>query len=64
MKYLNKIGVNAKAAFQKLNKIDDKKVRKVLQDYIKKLGSNKKQIIKENLKDIKTAKRKHLIDRL
>ncbi len=64
MKYLNEIGVNAKAAFQKLNKIDDKKVRKVLQDYIKKLDSNKKQIIKENLKDIKTAKRKHLIDRL
>ena len=64
MKYLNEIGVNAKAAFQKVNKIDDKKVRKVLQDYIKKLDSNKKQIIKENLKDIKTAKRKHLIDRL
>ena len=64
MKYLKQIGINAKAAFQKLNKIDDRKVRIVLQDYIKKLNSNKKQIIKENLKDIKTAKRKHLIDRL
>ncbi len=64
MKYLNDIGKKSKAAFEKLNKVDHKKVKRVLQDYNKALLSNKNKIIKENLKDIKNSKKKNLIDRL
>ena len=64
MKYLNKIGINSKKAFLKLNKTNHKKIINVLNDYNKSLSDNKKQIIKENLIDIRNAKRKHLIDRL
>ena len=64
MKYLNKIGVNAKKAFADLIKVDSSKIKKVLGDYNKLLLSNKKQIIRENNKDVKMAKRRNLIDRL
>ena len=64
MKYLKKIGANAKKAFLNLNKINHKKTVTVLETYNKKLLKNKKQIIKENFKDLKNIKRKHLIDRL
>ena len=64
MKYLNDIGLNAKKAFEKLNKISDKKITAVLKSYNKELLFNKKRIIRENLKDIKNIKRKHLLDRL
>ena len=64
MKYLNKIGINSKKAFLKLNKTNHKKIINVLNDYNKSLSDNKKQIIKENLIDVRNAKRKHLIDRL
>ena len=64
MKYLDQIGKNAKKAFDKLKKIDHKKINKVLESYNRSLLSNKKLILKENNKDIKSAKRKNLIDRL
>jgi len=64
MKYLNKIGVNAKKAFADLIKVDSSKIKKVLEDYNKLLLSNKKQIIRENNKDVRMAKRRNLIDRL
>ena len=64
MKYIRNIGINSKKAFDKLKKVDHKKITKVLEDYNKSLLQNQSQIIKENLKDIKNVKRKHLLDRL
>ncbi|MFL2883402.1 MAG: glutamate-5-semialdehyde dehydrogenase [Pelagibacteraceae bacterium] len=64
MKYLNKIGLSAKKASIQLNKISDFKINKVLESFNKSLRINKKKIIKENIKDVKKAKRKNLIDRL
>tara|TARA_B100000029_G_scaffold183558_1_gene181133 strand:+ start:3342 stop:4586 length:1245 start_codon:yes stop_codon:yes gene_type:complete len=63
-KYLNNIGIKSKIAFKNLAGIDIKKRNRVLESYSKSLSKNKKKIIKENLKDIKTCKRKDLIDRL
>jgi glutamate-5-semialdehyde dehydrogenase len=64
MKKLNQIGINAKKAFLKLNNLEPKKINKVLNTYSQLLLKNKNQILKENLKDIKFSKRKHLADRL
>ena len=64
MNYLENIGKNAKKAFEDLKKIKHNKIRKVLDIYNKSLLKNKKKIIKENLKDVKNTKRKHLVDRL
>ena len=64
MKYLNKIGLNSKKAFDKLGKINSFKIKSVLENYNKLLLKNKNLIIKENIKDVKTSKRKSLIDRL
>ena len=64
MRYLNKIGINSKKAFEKLKKVDHKKIQTVLQSYSNNILKNKKLIIKENIKDIKNVKRKQLIDRL
>ena len=64
MKYLNNIGSKAKKAFKRLNNISDKKVKSVLETYNKNLFSYKKQIIKENLKDLKNNHREYLKDRL
>ena len=64
MNYLENIGKNAKKAFEDLKKIKHNKIRKVLDIYNKSLLKNKKKIIKENLKDVKNIKRKHLVDRL
>ena len=64
MKKLKKIGVNAKKAFTILNSLDEKKINKVLLTYNQLLLRNKKQILRENLKDVKSVKRKHLTDRL
>ncbi len=64
MKYLENIGKNAKKAFKDLKTVKHSKIKKVLENYNKSLLKNKKIIIKENLKDIKSVKRKHLIDRL
>ena len=64
MQYLLKIGKNAKKAFEDLKAVKHDKIKKVLNDYSKKLLKNKKRIIKENLKDVKSTKRGHLVDRL
>ena len=64
MKKLKQIGVNAKKALAVLNNLEGKKINNVLINYSQLLLKNKKQILQENLKDIKNIKRKHLIDRL
>jgi glutamate-5-semialdehyde dehydrogenase len=64
MSYLEKIGKNAKKAFEDLKTVKHIRIKKVLENYNKSLLKNKKNIIKENLKDVKNVKRKHLIDRL
>ncbi len=64
MKYLEKIGKNAKIAFKNLKNVSHVQIKRVLDNYNYSLLKNKKRIIKENLKDLKNVKRKHLIDRL
>ena len=64
MSYLNKVGKNATNAFNRLSKINSKSINSVLNDYNKALLKNKDKIIKENIKDIRNIKRKHLLDRL
>jgi len=64
MKKLNKIGVNAKKALTVLNNLDETKINKVLLSYNRLLLENKKQILKENSKDVRNVKKKHLVDRL
>ena len=64
MKYLEKIGLNAKKAFEELKYVKHEKIRLVLNSYNNIILKNKKKIIKENLKDVQNVKRKHLIDRL
>ena len=64
MKYLEKIGFNARKAFEKLKVIKHSKIKLVLKNYNNLILKNKKKIIKENFKDIKNSKRKHLVDRL
>ena len=64
MSYLENIGKNAKKAFKDLRTVKHTKIKNVLENYNKALLANKKKIIKENLKDIKSVKRKHLVDRL
>ena len=64
MKYLINIGINSKKAFEKLKKVEHKRINKVLELYSKNILKNKLQIIKQNLKDIKNVKRNYLIDRL
>ena len=64
MKYLEKIGKNSRKAFEDLKTVKHDRIKKALNDYNRELLRNKKQIIKENQKDIKNIKRKHLIDRL
>ena len=64
MKKLKQIGVNAKKALTILNNLSEKKINQVLMSYNQILLRNKKQILKENSKDIKNVKKKHLIDRL
>ncbi len=64
MNYLKKIGRNSRKAFEKLKNTEHKKIKSVLEDYNRSLFKNMKLIIRANLKDVKKAKRKHLIDRL
>jgi glutamate-5-semialdehyde dehydrogenase len=64
MKKLKQIGLNAKKAFSGLKNLNSKKIDKVLLKYNQLLSENKKQILQENLKDVRAVKRKHLIDRL
>ena len=64
MKKIRQIGVNSKKALAEISQINSKKINKVLSDYNQLLLKNKKIILKENQKDVKNVKRKHLIDRL
>tara|TARA_X000000368_G_scaffold405779_1_gene383293 strand:- start:1258 stop:2499 length:1242 start_codon:yes stop_codon:yes gene_type:complete len=64
MRYVEKIGLNAKKAFKELKAINHNQIKSVLKNYNKSILKNKKQIIKENLKDVKNVKRKNLVDRL
>ena len=64
MKTLKQIGLNARKAFVQLNNLDPKKINEVLNTYSNLLLNEKKQILKENSKDVKLSIRKHLIDRL
>ena len=64
MNYLLSIGKNSKKAFEDLKGVKHKKIRKVLENYNQSLLKNTSKIIKENLKDVKNVKRKHLVDRL
>ena len=64
MKKLKLIGTNAKKAFIQLKNLDPKKINKTLSTYNQLLLKNKKLIIRENSKDVKSSSRRHLIDRL
>ena len=64
MKKLKQIGINAKKAWTVLNSVEGKEINKVLLTYNQLLLKDKKQILYENLKDVKDVKRKHFIDRL
>ena len=64
MSYLETVGKNAKKAFEDLKNVKHKKIKKVLDNYNQSLLKNSNKIIKENLKDVKNVKRKHLVDRL
>ena len=64
MKNLKQIGTDAKKAFLKLKNLKSHEINKVLLKYNQLLLDNKKKILKENSKDVKIMKRKHLIDRL
>ncbi len=61
-KALEKIGSNAKIAFQ--NKITNKRKNKVLNYYIQLILKNQNKILVENAKDIKIAKSKKLKENL
>ena len=64
MSYLGSIGKSAKKAFEDLKGVKHKKIKKVLENYNQSLLKNTNKLIKENSKDVKTVKRKYLIDRL
>ena len=64
MNYLETVGKNAKKAFEDLKDVKHKKIKKVLDNYNQSLLKNSNKIIRENLKDVKNVKRKHLVDRL
>ena len=64
MKYLKKIGINARKAFNNLKDVKHDKIRLVLNNFNTAILRNKKKIISVNLKDVKNVKRKHLVDRL
>ena len=61
-KTLEKIGLNAKIAFQ--NKISNKRKNQVLNYYIQLILKNQNKILVENAKDIKIAKSKKLKENL
>ena len=56
--------VSAKKAFEDLKGMKHNRVKKVLDNYNQSLLKNTNTIIRENLKDVKNVKRKHLVDRL
>ena len=64
MRQIIEIGKKSKKAFENLKKVNSFKINKALDDYIKLLSKNKKKIIRENKKDVKSLKRKNVLDRL
>ena len=64
MQYLEKIGKNARKAFEDLKDVKHNKIKKVLDNYSKEILNNKSALIKKNFKDVKNVKRKNLVDRL
>ena len=64
MKNILNIGEKAKHAYENLKKVNYQRINKTLNDYINLIIVNKKRIIKENAKDIKSLKRKNILDRL
>ena len=64
MRQIIEIGKKSKKAFENLKKVKSFKINKALDDYIKLLSKNKKKIIRENKKDVKSLKRKNVLDRL
>ena len=53
MKSLIEIGKKSKIAFEKLKVVDHKKIKKVLHIFSSKILKSKKQISRENQKDLK-----------
>tara|TARA_B100000945_G_scaffold316949_1_gene318835 strand:- start:515 stop:1759 length:1245 start_codon:yes stop_codon:yes gene_type:complete len=64
MKKIKQIGIRSRRALIEISEMNSKKINKVLSDYNYLLLKNKKIIIRENQKDLKSLKRKHFIDRL
>ena len=64
MKNILNIGKKSKQAFESLKRTNHAKINKTLNDYIKFILLNKKNIIKENTKDVKNLKRQNVLDRL
>ena len=64
MKKIKQIGIRSRRALIAISEMNSKKINKVLSDYNYLLLKNKKIIIRENQKDLKSLKRKHFIDRL
>ena len=64
MKKIKQIGINSKKALTEIKELNPHKINKVLSTFNRLLLKNKKIIIRENQKDIKNIKRKHLVDRL
>ena len=60
--YLNTLGLKSRIAFSK--KINSDKKNKVLTDFAFLIKSNKKLILKKNLKDVQNAKRKNIRENL
>ena len=57
MKNILTIGKKSKLAFENLKKVSHRRINSTLDDYIKLILKNKKKIIIENNKDVKTLKR-------
>ena len=64
MKNILTIGKKSKLAFENLKKVSHRRINNTLDDYIKLILKNKKKIIIENNKDVKTLKRTNVLDRL
>jgi len=64
MNKIQLIGINARKALNEFEKLDSKKINKVLAEYNNLIKKNKNLIIKKNSIDVKNVKRKHLVDRL
>ena len=52
MIHIKKIGIRAKKSFETLKKVDHKIIKKVLEDYNKKIRNNRILIIKNKLFDL------------